>query len=39
LKLTLDDKVVAEFRVVTVKSVEPAGFIGRMWDSIRLMLK
>jgi serine-type D-Ala-D-Ala carboxypeptidase (penicillin-binding protein 5/6) len=39
LKLTLDDKVVAEYQVVAVKAVEPAGFFGRMWDSIRLMLK
>jgi D-alanyl-D-alanine carboxypeptidase (penicillin-binding protein 5/6) len=39
LKLTLDDKVVAQFAIVTVKAVEPAGFFGRMWDSIRLMLK
>ncbi len=39
LKLTLDDKVVGEFQVVTVQAVEPAGFFGRMWDSIRLMLK
>ncbi len=39
LKLTLDEKVVAEYQVVTVKAVQPAGFFGRMWDSIRLMLK
>jgi serine-type D-Ala-D-Ala carboxypeptidase (penicillin-binding protein 5/6) len=39
LKLTLDDKVVAEYQVVAVRAVEPAGFFGRMWDSVRLMLK
>jgi D-alanyl-D-alanine carboxypeptidase (penicillin-binding protein 5/6) len=39
LKLTLDDKVVAEYPVVAVQAVELAGFLGRMWDSIRLMMK
>ncbi|HCT26621.1 MAG TPA: peptidase [Stenotrophomonas sp.] len=39
LKVTIDDKTVAELPVVALESVGPAGFFGRAWDSLRLMFK
>ena len=39
LKVTIDDKTVAELPVIALESVGPAGFIGRAWDSLRLMFK
>jgi len=39
LKVTIDDKLVTELPVVALESVGPAGFIGRAWDSLRLMFK
>jgi serine-type D-Ala-D-Ala carboxypeptidase (penicillin-binding protein 5/6) len=39
MKLTRDDKVVAEIPVVALEEVKVAGFLGRGWDAIRLMFK
>lgn len=36
-KVMLDDKVIAERPVVALESVGQAGFIGRAWDSIKLL--
>jgi D-alanyl-D-alanine carboxypeptidase (penicillin-binding protein 5/6) len=37
LRVTLDGQVVAERPLVALESVEPAGWFGRTWDSLRLM--
>ncbi len=39
MKLTKDDKLVAEIAVVALEDVPVAGFLGRGWDAIRLMFK
>lgn len=39
LKITLDDKVISQQPVVALENVSVAGFIGRSWDSLRLMFK
>jgi serine-type D-Ala-D-Ala carboxypeptidase (penicillin-binding protein 5/6) len=39
MKLTKDDKLVAEIPVVALEDVPVAGFLGRGWDAIRLMFK
>ena len=39
MKLTLDDKVLAEFPVVAIENVALAGIFGRGWDAIRLFFK
>ncbi len=39
MKLTKDDKPIAEFTVVALEDVPVAGFLGRGWDAIRLMFK
>jgi D-alanyl-D-alanine carboxypeptidase (penicillin-binding protein 5/6) len=39
MKLTKDDKPVAEIPVVALEEVPVAGFLGRGWDAIRLMFK
>jgi serine-type D-Ala-D-Ala carboxypeptidase (penicillin-binding protein 5/6) len=39
MKLTKDDKLVAEIPVVALEDVPAAGFLGRGWDAIRLMFK
>jgi D-alanyl-D-alanine carboxypeptidase (penicillin-binding protein 5/6) len=38
LTVSLDGKPLLERPVVALKSVEQAGFIGRLWDSLKLML-
>jgi len=39
VKLELDGKVLGEYPVVSLATVAQAGFFGRTWDSLRLMLK
>ncbi len=39
LKLTLDGKPVADLPVVALDTVPQAGFFGRAWDAMRLMVK
>lgn len=39
MKLTKDEKLVAEIPVVALEDVPVAGFLGRGWDAIRLMFK
>lgn len=39
MKLTKDDKLVAEIPVLALEDVPVAGFLGRGWDAIRLMFK
>ncbi len=39
MKLTKDDKPVAEVAVVALEAVPTAGVLGRGWDAIRLMFK
>ena len=39
LKLTIDGKPVAELPVVALDTVPLAGFFGRAWDAVRLMVK
>jgi serine-type D-Ala-D-Ala carboxypeptidase (penicillin-binding protein 5/6) len=39
MKLTKDDKLVAEIPVLALEDVPTAGFLGRGWDAIRLMFK
>lgn len=39
LKITLDDKVISQQPVIALENVSVAGFIGRSWDSLRLMFK
>ncbi|MDQ5888117.1 MAG: hypothetical protein QG667_1410 [Pseudomonadota bacterium] len=39
IKLELDGKVLGEYPVVSLATVGQAGFFGRTWDSLRLMLK
>ena len=39
MKLTQNDKLVAEIPVVALESVPVAGLLGRGWDAIRLMFK
>ncbi len=39
LKVTLADRVVAEVPLVALQNVGPAGFFGRAYDAIRLMLR
>lgn len=39
LKLTLDGKPVADLSVVSLDTVPQAGFFGRAWDAMRLMVK
>jgi serine-type D-Ala-D-Ala carboxypeptidase (penicillin-binding protein 5/6) len=39
MKLTKDDKLVAEIPVLALEDVPAAGFLGRGWDAIRLMFK
>jgi serine-type D-Ala-D-Ala carboxypeptidase (penicillin-binding protein 5/6) len=38
MKLTRDDKVVADIPVVALEEVKVAGFLGRGWDAIRLLI-
>ena len=39
MKLTQNDKLIAEFPVVALEDVPVAGFLGRGWDAIRLLMK
>ena len=39
MKLTKDEKLVAEIPVVALEDVPVAGFLGRGWDAIRLIFK
>ncbi len=39
MKLTKDEKLVAEIPVLALEDVPVAGFLGRGWDAIRLMFK
>ena len=39
MKLTQNDKLIAEVPVVALENVPVAGFLGRGWDAIRLLLK
>ena len=37
LRVKLDGQVIAERPLVALKSVEPAGWFGRAWDSLHMM--
>ena len=39
MKLTQNDKLIAEIPVVSLENVPVAGLMGRGWDAIRLMFK
>ena len=39
LKLTVDGKPIADLPVVALETVAPAGFFGRAWDALRMMVK
>jgi D-alanyl-D-alanine carboxypeptidase (penicillin-binding protein 5/6) len=39
LKLAIDGKSVAELPVVSLETVPQAGFFGRAWDALRMMVK
>jgi D-alanyl-D-alanine carboxypeptidase (penicillin-binding protein 5/6) len=39
LRVTLDGKPLGEYPVVALEAVEPAGFFGRAWDTLRLWFK
>jgi D-alanyl-D-alanine carboxypeptidase (penicillin-binding protein 5/6) len=39
LKLELDGRSLGEYPVLALESVAPAGWLGRLWDSIRLWLQ
>jgi D-alanyl-D-alanine carboxypeptidase (penicillin-binding protein 5/6) len=39
MKLTQNDKLIAEIPVVALENVPVAGFLGRGWDAIRLIFK
>jgi D-alanyl-D-alanine carboxypeptidase (penicillin-binding protein 5/6) len=39
LKVYSGTRVVAELPMVVLEEVAPAGFFGRLWDSIRLFIK
>ena len=39
MKLTQNDKLIAEIPVVALEDVPVAGFLGRGWDAIRLLMK
>jgi D-alanyl-D-alanine carboxypeptidase (penicillin-binding protein 5/6) len=36
VKVTLDDKSIGEYPLQALSEVEPAGFFGRMWGTVRL---
>lgn len=38
IQFTLDDKVIADHKLVAAKDITIAGMFGRMWDSIKLLL-
>jgi D-alanyl-D-alanine carboxypeptidase (penicillin-binding protein 5/6) len=39
VKVTLEDKAVGEYPLMALGSVEPAGFFGRMWGTVRLWFR
>jgi len=39
IQFTLDDKVIAERKLVAAKEITIAGIFGRMWDSIKLLIQ
>ena len=39
LRVKLDDKVIGEQPLLALEAVEPAGWVGRTWDSVRLWFK
>ena len=39
LRVTLDGKPVAEYPLVALEAVGPAGLLGRAWDTLRLWIK
>jgi D-alanyl-D-alanine carboxypeptidase len=39
IRVTLDDKPLAEFPAIAMESVAAAGMFGRAWDSMRLWFK
>jgi len=39
LRVTLDGKPLGEYPVVALEAVEPAGFFGRGWDTLKLWFK
>lgn len=39
LQVSLGDQKIAEVRLVALESVEQAGWLGRMWDAVRLWVK
>jgi serine-type D-Ala-D-Ala carboxypeptidase (penicillin-binding protein 5/6) len=39
LRVTLDGKPLAEYPLLALEEVPPAGFFGRAWDTLRLWLK
>ncbi len=39
LKVTVGEQVVVETPLVALEAVEPAGFLGRTWDALRLWIK
>ena len=39
LKITYNDQVLAERKVVALTAVDEAGFFGCLWDSIKLWFK
>jgi D-alanyl-D-alanine carboxypeptidase (penicillin-binding protein 5/6) len=39
LRVSLDGKPVAEYPLVALEAVGPAGLIGRAWDTLRLWIK
>ncbi len=39
LKITVDDRAIAELPVVALEQINVASFLGRLWDTIRLWFK
>ena len=39
VKVTLEDKPVGEYPLMALTDVEPAGFFGRMWGTVRLWFR
>jgi hypothetical protein len=39
LRLTLDGRPLGDFALLALQDVEVTGIMGRIWDSLRLLLK
>lgn len=39
VKVTLEDKAVGEYPLMALSAVEPAGFFGRLWGTVRLWFR